>query len=321
MIKLPTESLELCQRGNQTPQVNYLQRNRDKSRSKGRNDPKKSAKPHSLSLLELFCAEFENGTIVGKRTLAKSCPGSKISAVSLGQGGSRQGHMTEQEDGEPSLVSDNERRMSKGTVDSNEKARSSRSSRKTSKLQDLWKSDNSTSRSNSISFEGLNPDCSLPQKIPVGECNFSCQEISSYDRTTKSRSVTSKDSKDENDQLREIRRDLPKGRQMNERTSGLLASSDCACPNEIERCGNASSENATPESQTSEERKAVHFMEGGKPSRRKNKVKKCFDRGEDTGKAKRTRTRLFRLDDLQSYERGKSQVRQSFTPNGKRRSS
>ena len=65
-IQTPSKSIQNCNEMNKNIQRRYQERTRNKGQRN--KDPKRKTKPAGLTLLEILCGEFENGTLLGKRT-------------------------------------------------------------------------------------------------------------------------------------------------------------------------------------------------------------------------------------------------------------
>ena len=277
---------------------------RDRNSCREKNGSKiKITNPPSLSLLEILCADIENGAIVGKRTQNKPYShGTDLFAGTLGHRRANQTRITEQET--LVLVPDNGIIKKRGIVDGHEEPRSSKSTnRNTTKSQD-------SEKSNCNSFEGLSSNNSTPQKAPISKRYLSCQDTSFQGGSSKSGSVfyELEDGRDKI-QLKRTGKEVPSAK-------GFQLGLSTACARTIEgTCVSSitcSSDNATPESRISNY-KFPQFEDGGKSLTRKSKKQKYIN----LGKRKLSRTsysgiRLFQVEDLQGYQRGNSQVSQSL---------
>ena len=257
----------------------------------------------SLSLLEILCADIENGAIVGKRTRNKPYShGTDLFAGTLEYRRANQTRITEQE----TLVdvSGKGKFKSRGIADGEKEPRSCKSTnRKTTKSQD-------SEKSNCDSFEGLSSSNSTHQKAPISKRCLSSQDTSFQDRTSKSGIVFYElEDRSDNIPLEETGKEVPS-------TTGSQFGISSACTRKTEgSCvsrNTCSSDNTKPESRTSKN-KFAQLEEGSKSLTRKSKKGKHGNLGQSTiSRTSYSRVKLFQVEGLQGYQRRKSQVSQSL---------
>ena len=321
-IQIPSESLQLRGGSNQAVgQGSYLQRNRE--RNNGKKESKKKTKPTDLTLLEILCADFENGAaLLSKRTGAETDVGHKPGSVNLGQGRFKKGQITELEN-KPALMDSDESLKFKGNVGRAAQSRSSKSSLETTTRwgdgDTTEDSNNSRSRLKSVSSEGVSFDNSSTESRISEWCQLSSQETSPLrDRFAQTVGWTSEDSTNNCEQgegetsLQTVSL-LDKKHKPSEKLTVLSASSADARMNEKSILSSRDGLfQSSRESQTSENYRFVHFKEGRKPARRKDKKENYVGRSKAKEKLKRTRSsgvKLFQVEGLRSSQKRKSQVR------------
>ncbi|KAJ7394398.1 hypothetical protein OS493_000207 [Desmophyllum pertusum] len=287
----------------QDVQRSYLQR--IKSRSNRKNESKKKTKPPGLTLLEILCADFENGILLTKRTGNQS--DSSLGYKSAHKTGLR----------EKPLLSDSDKSLkSEGNKESSIRSHSSQDeSRHETEISDAEKIlNNSVSRSKSVSFEALNSDNSL-KTLSLSTMGLSSLEnIPLQDRSAQNLNWTSRDSMNNFD-LGEIGKGLQTAGQSDEGNSlgemaGKRSASSCiATRNEESISSNHTCLESSLEAQTSDNCRFVHYKEGRKVTRKKGK-KQSSDVDKNNGKEKLNRTissdvKLFQVP--QTSQRRKSQ--------------
>lgn len=278
-------------------------RDRKSSREKTCSKMKITNTP-SLSLLEILCADIENGAIVGKRTRNKPYShGTDLLAGTLGYRRANQTRITEHE----TLVdvSGKGKFKNRGIPDGEEEPRSCKSTnRKITKSQD-------SEKSNSNSFECLSSNNSTHQKAPISKRYLSSQATSFQDRTSKSGIVFYElEDRSDNIPLEETGKEMPSA-------TGSQFGLSSACTSKTEgscvSSNTCSSVNTTPESTTSKNK--VAQLEGSQFLMRKSKKGKYGDLGKRTiSRTSYSRVRLFQVEGLKGYQRRKSQVSQSLCP-------
>ena len=299
-----------------------MQRNRERNNN-GKQDSKKKTKPSDLTLLEILCADFENGTaLLSKRTGVPTDVGDKTGSLNLGQGRFKKaGQITEHENKPVRLDSDESLKL-KGNVERAAQSRSSKNLLETIRCGDGDTTDNQNScisRLKTVSSEGVSSDNSSTESR-ISEWCLSSQETAPLrERFAQTVSWTSEEPIDrcelgEDETSLQTVSQLSKKTRLPEKLTVLSASSDDpARKNEksilSSRTGLSERDR---DSQTSQNYRFVHFKEGRKPARRKGKKENCVDRSKDKEKLNRTRSsgvKLFQVEGLQSSQKRKSQVR------------
>lgn len=276
-----------------------------------------------------MCADFENGTLLAKRTESQSRSSLKNSSINLGREHAKKVHTTGLE--KKTLFSDSDKSVKfTGNPRSNAQSRSGKNGIEAGQSGEagdsVGSSKNSISGSKPISFEGLSSDNSSPKESSISEWCLSSQETVTLGDGMSAQKLnwTSEDSTN-NLELREIGTSLQStaGSQLHEgnyskpvknKSSAKLSASDNARKNENKSIlsNHLGLGESGLEVQTSENCRFVHFKEGRKPSRKKGKKESCVDRSKDKDKLNRTRSsgvKLYQVDGLQSSQRRKSQVR------------
>lgn len=264
-----------------------------------RKDSKKKTKSAGLTLLEILCADFENGTLLVKRKESEDESGDKSSLANLDREHFKKGSATKVEK-KPFLS--NTRNVRGDTP-----SRADKNSPETTQSGDgntAGSSNSSNISSLSVNLGGPNFDNSS-QKSLIS----SLETVTLDDRSAQNLNCTSEDFTNNCERgkiethlgkyLRRVKRKPPNNAQNNGK---VILASHTGLAEDLKL-------------QTLENSKFVHFREGCKPSKRKNGKDNCADRNKGKEKLNRARSpgvKLFQVDGLQSSQR-KSQVRHTLT--------
>lgn len=274
-----------------------------------RKDSKKKTKSAGLTLLEILCADFENGTLLVKRKESEYESGDKSSLANLDREHFKKGSATKVEK-KPFLSNtrnvrgDTPSRADKNSPETTQSgdgntAGSSNSSNISSLSVNLGgpNFDNSSQKSLISSLETVALDDRSAKNLNCTSENFTnnCErgKIETHLQSTASQLQEGK-------YLRRVKRKPPNNARNNGKV--ILESHTGLAEEDLEV-------------QTLENSKFVHFREGCKPSKRKNGKDNCADRNKGKEKLNRARSpgvKLFQVDGLQSSQR-KSQVRHILT--------
>lgn len=303
-------------------------RNQQRIRNKGhRNkDPKKKTKPAGLTLLDILCGEFENGTLLGKRTeriqeKKESGGGCCESNVKHGRTKKAQTACEDQE----SLLTDSEKSL-KLAKEASSQARSYTSKSSCEVFQSGHGESEGSLHCNTpvviskiAGTEGFYSSDS-PKESSVSEMGVSSEEtVALRGRSAQNLNSTSGNLIIKNHKIelenQTTRRKLCEGihSKLDDRSTSLGTTTKIESGSPIlssdypSRLTESSLGVKTPESC-----RFVHFKERRKISKRKSKKGNCVEKSRDKEKLNRTRSlgvKLFQFDGLQFPQKGISKVR------------
>ena len=315
-----------CSGVNQIVQRCYQKRRRN--RGTKNKDSRKKTKPPGLSLLEILCADFENGALLAKGTesIDQSVSGLKNYLSNLDRESSNKAHRTGVDKEALHIDSDKSLKLTK-LKDTNGQSCTCKSSSEVIQSghgETLGNSNSDLSKSKSVKIEGIN--CNSPNESSISKLCMSSQEtVALRDKSTRNLSNWTSQVFNNNCELRKngakpIDSQSHEGncskqfqRKIIEKLAGRSASLDIADrKNEKAILSHHSSWAESVGAQTSEKSRFVHFKEKRKQSKRKGKKGNCVDKSKCKEKLNRTRSsgvKLFQVDGLQSSQQRKSQVR------------
>ena len=323
-IQTPSKSIQNCNEMNRIIQ----RRNQQRTRNKGQRnkDSKKKTKPAGLTLLEILCGEFENGTLLGKRTerIQEKNESVRDCCASNVKHGRTKKAQTAGE-GQELLLTDSEKSL-KLAKEASSKARSY-----TSKSScEVFQSGHGESEGNLncntpvviskiADTEGFYSSDS-PKESSASEMGISSEEtVALRGRSAQNLNSTSEDLIIKNHKIelenQTTRRQLCEGihSKLRDRSASLVTTTKIERGSPIlssdypSRLTESSLGVKTPESC-----RFVHFKERRKISKRKSKKGNCVEKSRGKEKLNRTRSlgvKLFQFDGLQSPQKGISKVR------------
>ena len=323
-IQTPSKSIQNCNEMNKNIQRRYQERTRNKGlRNK---DPKKKTKPAGLTLLEILCGEFENGTLLGKRTeriQEKKESDRDCCASNVTHGRTKKAQTAGK--GQESLLTDSEKSL-KLAKEASSKARSY-----TSKSScEVFQSGHGESEGNLncntpvvmskiAGTEGFYSSDS-PKESSASEMGISSEEtVALRCRSAQNLNSTSGDLIITNHKIelenQTTSRQFCEGihSKLDDRSTSLGTTTKIESGSPIlssdypSRLTESSLGVKTPESC-----RFVHFKEQRKISKRKSKKENCLEKSRGKEKLNRTRSlgvKLFQFDGLQFPQKGISKVR------------
>ena len=323
-IQTPSKSIQNCNEMNRIIQ----RRNQQRIRNKGRRnkDSKKKTKPAGLTLIEILCGEFENGTLLGKRTerIQEKNESVRDCCASNVKHGRTKKAQTAGE-GQELLLTDSEKSL-KLAKEANSKARSY-----TSKSScEVFQSGHGESEGNLncntpvviskiADTEGFYSSDS-PKESSASEMGISSEEtVALRGRSAQNLNSTSEDLIIKNHKIelenQTTRRQLCEGihSKLRDRSASISTTTKIERGSPIlssdypSRLTESSLGVKTPESC-----RFVHFKERRNISKRKSKKENCVEKSRGKEKLNRTRSlgvKLFQFDGLQSPQKGISKVR------------
>ena len=301
---------------------NIQRRYQERTRNKGQRnkDPKKKTKPAGLTLLEILCGEFENGTLLGKRTeriQEKTESGRDCCTSNVKHGRTKKAQTAGE--GQESLLTDSEKSLKLAKEASRSKSSC-----------EVFQSGHGESEGNTncntpvviSKIAGTEGFCSSdsPKESSASEMGISSEEtVTLWGRSAQNLNSTSGDLiiKNHKTELENqtTRRQLCEGihSKLDDRSTSLGTNTKLESGSPIlssdypSRLTESSLEVKTPESC-----RFVHFKERRKISKRKSKKENCVEKSRGKEKLNRTRSlgvKLFQFDGLQFPQKGISKVR------------